>query len=194
MTEKEIALEMEKYMLLNGAEKIAFETIVGSGVNSANPHAKPTDKRVEAGEPIVLDFGCSYNGYTSDMTRTIFLKFIPEEIKPIYDLVLLNQEKALEQMIENGDTKKISNQVVFNFKQKGYELIHALGHGVGMETHEKPYITNRSGQILKENMVVTVEPGIYIPNRFGVRIEDTVLVKKEEPISLTKSKKEYVII
>ena len=74
MTEKEIALEMEKYMLLNGAEKIAFETIVGSGVNSANPHAKPTDKRVEAGEPIVLDFGCSYNGYTSDMTRTIFLK------------------------------------------------------------------------------------------------------------------------
>lgn len=181
-------------MLLNGAEKIAFETIVGSGVNSANPHAKPTDKRVEAGEPIVLDFGCSYNGYTSDMTRTIFLKFMPEEIKPIYDLVLLNQENALEQMIENGDTKKISNQVVSNFKQKGYELIHALGHGVGMETHEKPYITNRSGQILKENMVVTVEPGIYIPNRFGVRIEDTVLVKKEEPISLTKSKKDYVII
>ena len=193
-TEKEIALEIERYFKTHGAEGLAFDTIVASGKNSSKPHAVPTDKKIENGDPITIDFGCKYNGYCSDMTRTIFVGYVPEEIRPIYDLVLKNQTQVLDEYKDGANIKMLSKMVENDFRLNDYNLIHALGHGVGLDIHESPIIHGRNDNMLKENMVVTDEPGIYIPGKFGVRIEDTVLVTKEGAISLTKSNKDYVVI
>ncbi len=194
MTEKEIAKEIEEFFMANGAEDLAFETIVASGKNSSMPHAVPTDKKIEAGDPITIDMGCKYNGYCSDMTRTIFVKYVPEEIKAIYELVLKNQRQTINEMKEGANLKLICRMVQNDFKLNGYDLIHALGHGVGMEIHELPFMSARLDLPLKNNMIVTDEPGIYIPNKFGVRIEDTVWINRAVATPLTKSSKEYVIV
>ena len=138
--------------------------------------------------------GCKINGYCSDMTRTIFVGGQTPEQKRIYDLVLENQEKVLNEICDGAIIKNITKGLVTNFEDKGYDLIHALGHGVGLEIHEKPYINARNESTLKEDMVITDEPGIYIPGNFGVRIEDTVLVTKQGALVLTESKKECIIL
>ena len=194
MTEKEIAYEIEKFFRENGADGLAFETIVASGKNSSKPHAMPSDKKIEAGDPITIDMGCKYKGYCSDMTRTIFAGYVPVQAQKIYDLVLKNQVQTLEQMKDGISTRLLTKMVENDFKLNGYDLIHSLGHGVGMEIHEAPYVSYRSDTQLKENMVVTDEPGIYIPGKFGIRIEDTVQITKFGCISLTKSEKNYIII
>ena len=193
-TEKEVALEIEKYFRLNGAEAISFEPIVASGSNSSKPHAIPTDKKIDVGDVVTLDFGCKYNGYCSDMTRTIFVGYIPEEIKKVYDLVLKNQLQTEKEYKDGRNIKLISKMVENDFSLHGYDLIHALGHGVGLNIHEIPIICNKTDYGLKENMVITNEPGIYIPGKFGVRIEDTVLIGKEGCENLTKSSKKYIIV
>lgn len=193
MTEKEIALEIERYFKLNGAEDIAFESIVASGKNSSMPHAIPTEKKIENGDVITIDMGCKYKGYCSDMTRTIFVGYVPEQIKPIYDLVLKNQELTLEEMKEGANARVLTMMVESDFKINGHSLDHALGHGVGLSIHENPVI-GRKDYLLRENMVVTNEPGIYIPGKFGVRIEDTVLITKSGCIKLTHSDKNYIIV
>ena len=138
--------------------------------------------------------GCKINGYCSDMTRTIFVGEVPQYIKPIYDLVLKNQEQVLRDMRENANTKLIAKMVDNDFRLNNYDFIHALGHGVGLDIHESPALSINSESLLKENMVVTNEPGIYIAGRFGVRIEDTVLIGKGGCETLTKSSKQYVVI
>ena len=193
MTEKEIAYEIERYFKTHGAEGVSFDTIVASGKNSSMPHAVPTDKKIEEGDPITIDFGCKYNGYCSDMTRTIFVKYVPEGIKPIYNLVLKNQKLALDAIMENANSRILTMMVESDFKVNGFTLDHSLGHGVGLDIHERPYI-GRKDYLLKENMVVTDEPGIYLPGKFGVRIEDTVLVKKDKAVRLTESSKDYIVI
>ncbi len=194
MTEKEIAYEIEKYFLEHGADSISFETIVASGKNSSKPHAKATDKKIESGDPITIDFGCKYKGYCSDMTRTIFAGFVPEAIKPIYNLVLSNQLQTAKDMKEGADIRIISRNVDNDFRLNGYSLVHSLGHGVGLEIHEHPFISVKNDSTLKANMVVTNEPGIYIPGEYGVRIEDTILITKSGCINLTKSDKNYIIV
>lgn len=194
MTEKEIAFEIEKFFLTNGADGLAFNTIVASGKNSSMPHAVPTDKKIEAGDPITIDMGCKYKGYCSDMTRTVFAEFIPQYMRPVYDLVLKNQLRVLDEFKEGANLKIISKSVESEFKLNGANMIHSLGHGVGLEIHEYPYISSKYDFILKENMVITDEPGIYITNRFGVRIEDTVLITKYGCESLTMSEKGYVVV
>ena len=194
MTEKEIAKEIEVFFDQNGAEDLAFDTIVASGKNSSMPHAVPTDKKVEEGDPITIDMGCKYKGYCSDMTRTIFVKYVPDEIKPVYELVLKNQKQTIDEMKEGANLKIISRMVQNDFKLHGFDLIHALGHGVGMEIHELPFLRTKADMMLKNNMVVTDEPGIYVPNKFGVRIEDTVWINKGMATPLTKSPKDYVIV
>ena len=194
LTEKQIAKEIDEFFIDNGAEDVAFSTIVASGKNSSMPHAVPTNKKIEAGDPITIDMGCKYKGYCSDMTRTIFVGSVPEYVKPVYDLVLKKQQQVLEEMKDGESTRFLTTMVENDFKLEGYDLIHALGHGVGMEIHEAPYISHRFDVPLKENMIVTNEPGIYIPGRFGVRIEDTVLVTKKGAIALTESDKECIII
>ena len=193
-TEKEIAFEIKKYFMMNGADDISFEPIVASGINSSMPHAVPTDKKIESGDVITLDFGCKYKGYCSDMTRTIFIDTVQDYIKPVYDLVLKNQEQTLNEFREGITTKVLFRMVDNDFKLHGHTLVHALGHSVGLEIHENPILGGKDESMLKENMVITNEPGIYLPGKFGVRIEDTCLVTKSGCESLTKSDKGYVII
>ncbi len=128
------------------------------------------------------------------MTRTIFMGCILEEIKPVYDLVLKNQKYALEVMRSNYNIKTLSRSVEDSFKINNYNLIHGLGHGVGLDIHEMPNINLKNEGFLKENSVVTDEPGIYLPGKYGIRIEDTVLITKTDCIPLTKSDKGYVVI
>ena len=192
--EKQIAKEIDDFFIDNGAEDVAFSTIVASGKNSSMPHAVPTNKKIEAGDPITIDMGCKYKGYCSDMTRTIFAGYVPEEVKPVYELVLKNQRQVINEMKEGVNLKLVSRMVENDFKLHGYDLIHALGHGVGLQIHEFPYASTRVDFVLKNNMIVTDEPGIYIPNQFGVRIEDTVLVNRGMSTSLTKSEKDYVVV
>ena len=193
MTEKEIAIEIDSYYNKH-AEGVSFDTIVASGENSSKPHATPTDRKIQEEDIITIDMGCKYNGYCSDMTRTIFVGNVPDYIKPIYDLVLKNQQQILDEMKDGSNTRLLTKMVENDFRLNNFDLIHALGHGVGMDIHESPVIGSKSDSTLKENMVVTDEPGIYIPGQFGVRIEDTVLITKFGCISLTESAKNYTII
>lgn len=193
-TEKQIALEIEMFFKRNGAEGNSFEPIVASGPNSSIPHWKPSDRKIQMADPILIDMGCKYKGYCSDMTRTIFMGCILEEIKPVYDLVLKNQKNVLKEARSNYNIKTLARMVDDNYKFNNYILIHGLGHGVGLEIHEMPNINTKNESFLKENMVITDEPGIYLPGKYGIRIEDTVLITKTESITLTKSSKEYVVI
>ena len=192
MTEKQIAEEIEKFYK-ERTDGLSFETIVASGENTSKPHAIPTDRKIQEKDIITIDMGCKYNGYCSDMTRTFFVGEIPEEIKPVYDLVLKNQTQTQDELKDGANTRLLTKMVENDFKLHNFDLVHSLGHGVGLEIHEAPYI-NRSDMTLKENMVVTDEPGIYILGKFGVRIEDTILITKFGCISLTKSEKNYIII
>jgi Xaa-Pro aminopeptidase len=193
MTEKQIADEIEEYYKQR-TDGLSFETIVASGENSSMPHAVPTDRKIQEKDIITIDMGCKVNGYCSDMTRTFFVGEVPEEVKKVYDLVLKNQVQTQEEFKDGANTRLLSKMVENDFKLNGYDLIHSLGHGVGMEIHEPPYINSKSDVQLKENMIVTNEPGIYIPGKFGVRIEDTVQITKFGCISLTKSEKNYIVI
>lgn len=194
MTEKQIANEIERYFKQNGADGLAFDTIVASGENSSKPHSTVTNRKIESEDVILLDFGCKYNGYCSDMTRTIFVNKVPDELKLIYDLVLRNQENFIKEVKENSNIKTLTKMVENDFAIYKFDLIHALGHGVGMEVHELPYLSSKKDNLLKENMVIAVEPGIYIPGKFGVRIEDTILITKNGCINLNNSEKNYIII
>ena len=195
MTEKEIAREIEKYFLSHGADGLAFETIVASGPNSSMPHAVPTDRKIKSGDIITIDFGCKYKGYCSDMTRTIFVDCVQDYIKPIYELVLKNQKLTLKEYYDGANIRVLSKMVENDFKLNNFNLVHALGHGVGLDVHEIPILSSKKGDFfLRENMVITNEPGIYLSSKFGVRIEDTVLITKNGPEVLTKSEKDYVII
>ena len=159
------------------------------------PHAVPTERKIETGDIITIDFGCKYNGYCSDMTRTIFVDDVQDYIKPIYELVLKNQQLTLKELYDGSNVKVLSRMVENDFKVNRFELVHALGHGVGLDVHEEPVLSQRTGDfILRENMVITDEPGIYITGKFGVRIEDTVVITKQGAKRLTNSSKDYVII
>lgn len=194
MTEKQIANAIERFFRINGADGLAFDTIVASGSNSSKPHAVPTDRKIENGDVITIDMGCKYNGYCSDMTRTIFVGEISEEVKKVYNLVLKNQMQTIKEMHEGTICKNLAKMVINDFEINGYDLIHGLGHSVGLEIHEIPTLGSKSEAILKPNMIITDEPGIYIAGHFGIRIEDTVIVGKSIGVPLTKSSKEIIII
>ena len=193
MTEKQIADEIEEYYKPR-TDGLAFDTIVASGENTSKPHAVPTNRKIGEKDIITIDMGCKVNGYCSDMTRTFFVGEVPEEVKPVYDLVLKNEKQTLEQMKDGASTRMLTKMVENDFRFNNYDLIHSLGHGVGLEIHEAPYIGLKSDTQLKENMVVTDEPGIYLAGKFGVRIEDTVQITKFGCINLTKSEKNYIVI
>lgn len=194
MTERQIAFEIEKYFIENGANGLAFDTIVASGENSSKPHAVPTNRKIQSGDNITIDFGAKYKGYCSDMTRTIFVGSVSDEVRNLYNFILEGQLRATNKIKDGVDGKSVARGVQIEYNARNFELIHALGHGVGLEVHELPYLSYRSSYILKENMVVTNEPGIYVPEKIGIRIEDTILVNKLESEVLTKSSKELIII
>ena len=196
VTEKEIALELDFFMLKNGAEAVSFETIAVSGKNSSMPHGVPTDKKIENGDFITMDFGAVYNGYHSDMTRTVIVGKPTEKQKEVYETVLKAQKSALE-VLKNGvtgfDADKVARDIIEN---AGYKenFGHGTGHGVGIEIHESPNLSPYSKAILETGNVVTVEPGIYIPDEFGVRIEDMALITENGYINLTNCEKELIIL
>jgi len=164
------------------------------GENSSKPHAIPTDRVIQEQDIITIDMGCKINGYCSDMTRTIFIGGITKEQEQIYNLVLNNQIKALNEIFDGANIKTIVKSVESDFNLNNQTLVHSLGHGVGLDIHELPAVTLKNDSTLKENMVITDEPGIYISGNFGIRIEDTVLVTKKGATALTESSKECIIL
>lgn len=194
MKEKDVALEMEYYMKKLGADDKSFDFIVASGKRSSMPHGKASDKVIENGDFVTFDYGCRVNGYCSDMTRTIVVGKANEKQREIYNTVLEAQINAINNL-KSGMIEKegdyLARKIII---ERGYGdyFGHSLGHGVGLEIHEKPFMGPRGTNLLKSGMVVTVEPGIYIPDFSGVRIEDMVLLKEDGVIDLTNSPKELI--
>lgn len=188
VTEREIALTLDFFMLRNGAESISFETIAISGANTSKPHGVPSDKKVCSGDFITMDYGAVVNGYHSDMTRTVAVGEISDEQINVYNVVLEAQIRALSVLKEGilcSDADAAARDYI---KEKGYGdfFRHSTGHGVGLEIHEKPSLSPKSDKRLQSGNIVTVEPGIYIPGKFGVRIEDMAIITKENCENLTK--------
>lgn len=195
-TEKEIQLELDFYMLSHGAEGLSFETIAVSGANGSMPHGVPGEKQVKKGELITLDFGALYEGYHSDMTRTVALGEVSDEQKHIYYTVLEAQLAAIN-TIKQGVTGKEADEAaraVIRNAGYGEYFGHGTGHGVGVEIHEFPNVSPSNEKPLQSGNVVTAEPGIYIPGKFGVRIEDMVYVTENGCENLTKCPKELIIL
>lgn len=195
-TEREVQLELDFFMLSNGAEALSFDTIALSGKNTSLPHGVSSDKKIEQGEFVLLDFGAVVDGWHSDMTRTFCVGEPTEEMRKIYNIVLDAQLKALDYVragITGADLDKIARDVI---KKAGFGECfgHSLGHGVGMETHEAPTASPSCKNILEQDMIITVEPGIYIPDKFGVRIEDFVVVKQDGCENLTLAEKKLLCV
>ena len=196
VTEKEIALTLDFYMLRNGAEALSFDTIALSGKNTSLPHGVPSDKKVCGGEFVLMDYGAVVDGYHSDMTRTVCVGSPSEKMTEIYNIVLKAQEESLNGAKSGMEAKQLDKIARDIIASAGYgeNFGHSLGHGVGMEIHEAPNASPSSDEILRENMVVTVEPGIYIPDEFGVRIEDFIVIKHENSLNLTSCNKKLICI
>jgi len=189
-TEKEIALAVEQYLQGRGATT-SFPSIVASGPNASMPHAIPTDRQLQEGEPITIDIGAQVNGYCSDMTRTVCIGEPSERLREIHGLVLEAQERA-EKAIASGMSGKDADAISRDFlTEMGYGeyFTHGLGHGIGLEVHEPPSLSLRGEQPLKQGMVFSVEPGIYLPGWGGVRIEDLVVMQDENVRVLCRSPK-----
>lgn len=195
-TEKEVALDLEMFMRQNGADSVAFDFIVASGENGALPHAVPCDRTLRAGDFVTMDFGATVKGYRSDMTRTVALTGVSEEQKTVYDIVLAAQLACLGGLRagltgEEGD--RLARAVI---EEAGYGAAfgHSTGHGVGIDIHEQPRLSPHADEVLKVGDVVTVEPGIYLEGRFGVRIEDMVCLTENGIDDLTHCEKQLIVL
>lgn len=191
VTERQLAINYLTAARRLGASNISFDTIVASGPNAARPHHQPTDRQIQEGEPIVFDCGVIYEGYCSDLTRTLVLGEPPPKVREIYNIVLEAQTKGIEAVkpgIKGKDADAAARQVI---ERAGYgpQFGHGLGHGVGLEIHEQPYLSRGGELTLQPGAAVTVEPGIYIPGWGGVRIEDVVLVEETGARLLSKAPK-----
>jgi Xaa-Pro aminopeptidase len=196
MYEREIAAELDYRMKKEGAEDVSFSTIVASGENSVLPHAKPGRRRLAPGDFVVIDFGAVYGGYRSDETCTVGVGHLSRAQEEIYKVVRDAHDLALDQIRDGVSCRGIDKLVRDYIQDKGYGpyFSHATGHGVGLEVHEYPRLNRLSEAVLKTGMVVTVEPGIYVPGHGGVRIEDMVLVRENDCERLTKLPKELKLI
>ncbi len=194
-TEKEAALQLEILSRRAGAEQIAFETIVASGENSALPHAKPTDRPIQKGDFVVMDFGVRYQGYCSDETCTFSFGELTGDQKNAYRAVQQAHDEAVA-TIQAGVAAADVDAVVRHVLGEKYSpyFVHGTGHGVGLEVHEAPRLAPNSPDILNSGMVVTVEPGLYYPGLWGIRIEDTVVVKENGCEKITTMDKRLIII
>lgn len=196
LTEREVALEIDRVMRARGAEEPAFPAIVAGGPNAARPHAIPTDRPLAAGETIIIDMGALYAGYCSDMTRTVCLGEPTDEMRAVYEDVLRAQLVCAEGLRAgmSGQAADALARDALVAAGRGEQYLHGTGHGLGLEIHEHPRIGfYASDNILVPGMVITVEPGAYIPGWGGVRIEDTILLTATGPRVLTQSPKVFVL-
>lgn len=195
ITEREVALELDYFMRKNGSEGLAFDTIAVSGANSSLPHGVPSDKKLGYGF-LTMDFGARVNGYCSDMTRTVCIGKPDAEMERLYNTVLFAQRAALE-IIAAGKkcsgVDKVARDIIDGAGYKGL-FGHSLGHGVGLYIHEDIHVSPRSEQVLEKGNVITVEPGIYVEGKYGVRIEDMVYVTENGCENLTKADKALIVI
>jgi Xaa-Pro aminopeptidase len=191
MKEKEVAWEIERFIREKSSEPVPFDIIVASGPNAALPHAKPTGRTISPGEPIIVDLGARVEGYSSDLSRTLYLGSWEENFTKIYNLVLQAQLSAIANLEAGMTGEQVDNLARAIIRQKGYEgaFGHGLGHGIGLATHEQPRLGPSATNVLAENMVFTIEPGIYLSGWGGVRIEDMVIVEKGRAKTLTKVRK-----
>ena len=196
MTEKELCAELIYCLLKNGGEGLSFDPIVVSGPNTSLPHGVPGDRKLQEGDFITMDFGVLYKGYCSDMTRTVALGYATEEMKTVYNTVLKAQTTAIAATkagMKGKDVDGIARQVI---TEAGYGAYfgHGYGHCLGMEVHEAPSCGPAGETVMEENMIASAEPGIYLPGKFGVRIEDVVIFKADGCENITHSPKNLIII
>ncbi len=196
MTEMEIKNELEGYMFAHGADSLSFDSIVASGPNGANPHAQPSDRKVKEGDFIVIDFGAGYRDYHSDMTRTVCVGEPTDEMVEVYNVVKKAHEecaKAARAGVIGKDIHDLSVKIISDAGYGDY-YGHGLGHGVGVEIHEQPNFNPRCTSEIPEGAVITIEPGIYLPGKFGIRLEDFGVITKDSFEPFTQSPHELTII
>lgn len=196
VSEKDLQLELDYYMLRNGATGLAFETILAAGTNGSMPHAVPSDNVIKEGDFVTMDFGAAHNGYCSDMTRTVAVGKITEEQEKVYNLVLDAQLAAIDAVragVPCNSIDKVARDIIYG---AGYEgrFGHGLGHSLGLEIHENPRFSMLCSDITEVGTVMSVEPGIYLDGRFGVRIEDIVMITENGCEVITKSEKKLITL
>lgn len=196
MTEQQVADEIERFLLSLGAEGLSFPTICVSGTRTEFPHGEPSDKVIEEGDLVTIDMGAIVNGYCGDMTRTVAMGHVTDEQRKVYDIVLSAQMAGLAAVKIGAkcfDVDKVCRDIITEAGYGEY-YVHGTGHGVGTEVHESPTLNAKSKETLEEFMPVTIEPGLYLPGKFGVRIEDLVVVTDFGIINTTRSEKELIIL
>lgn len=196
MTEKQVAAELVYHMLLNGSEANSFDPIVVTGSKTSLPHGVPGDKVIQAGDFLTMDFGCLKNGYCSDMTRTVAVGYATEEMRSVYDVVLRAQLAGIDAARAGIQGKVIDAAARKVITDAGYGEYfgHGFGHSLGLDIHERPNANPAGEAIMPEGSVCSAEPGIYIPGRFGVRIEDVMILRENGAEVITRSPKELIIL
>lgn len=195
MSELDIKAEIVYFMNRHGAET-AFDPIVASGSNSSLPHATPTARKIQSGDFVTMDYGCKFNGYCSDFTRTVAISHVDKDMEKVYDIVNRAAGQAFEALKAGAFTKDVDTAARDYIAAAGYgeAFGHGLGHGVGIMIHETPTLNSVSQEVLEPGMIVTIEPGIYIKGRYGVRIEDICVVKDGGFENLSAAPRDMIII
>jgi Xaa-Pro aminopeptidase len=195
MTEQAVAWELESFFRANGAEGLAFEPIVLAGARAAMPHGRASTARIEEGNVLLIDFGCTVDGYRSDMTRTLFVGEVPDDIRRYHDAVREAQAAAMDAIRPGVNGQELDRIARERIEREGVPPYgHGLGHGIGLETHEPPRLRKSEAYVLEAGMVFSVEPGIYLPGVTGIRIEDIVALEDAGPRLLTNSPRKPVVI
>lgn len=196
VSEKELACELVYGLLKNGAENVSFDPIVVSGENTSKPHGVPGARKIREGDFVTMDFGCIYEGYCSDMTRTVAVGRATDEMKKVYDIVLRAQEAGIRAARAGKAGRGIDAAARSLIENEGYGACfgHGFGHGLGIEVHEKPGASPSENELLPEGAVISAEPGIYLAGRFGVRIEDVLVLSREGCEDLTGSPKNLIVV
>jgi Xaa-Pro aminopeptidase len=195
MTERQVASEIESFFRAHGSDGLAFEPIVLAGARAAMPHGRPSDAVVEPGNVLLIDFGCAVEGYRSDMTRTLFVGHVSDDVRRYHDAVREGQARAFEALAPGVDGREVDTVARRRIEAEGVEPYgHGLGHGIGLETHEPPRLRRTESFTLEPGMVFSVEPGIYLPGVTGIRIEDIVVLEASGPRLLTNSPREPIVI
>ncbi|OYT59718.1 X-Pro aminopeptidase [Euryarchaeota archaeon ex4484_178] len=192
--EREVANKIVDLIYKNGGDGISFEPIVASGSNGANPHHMPGERMIERGDVVILDYGAKYQGYCSDITRTVVVGKATEEIRKVYNIVKKAQDSAFNKSKKGVMAKEIdmaARNVISSYGYGQY-FTHRTGHGLGLDVHEPPFITSVNNRIIDDGMVFTIEPGIYLPGKFGIRIEDDVAIIGGKGVRLTKAERELL--